>query len=84
MPTPEEWLDLIEKRASRLRAAGVTHVELEGFKVDLAAPEPPEIVIANAEPPAPDYSDPLDDPATYGRRDGSVPGFRRRLPEGDA
>lgn len=74
----EQWLDLIEKRAKGLREAGVKRIELDGCKVDLAPTEPDVGGLFEKEQPT-EPLDPLDDPATYGRRD--VPTLRRRAPE---
>jgi hypothetical protein len=74
-PTPAELLDLLVTRANALRASGVRRVELEGLSFDLAAPEPDPSESGADEA---DGSDPLYDPATFGRRDGKVPGFQRQ------
>lgn len=79
--TPGEWFSLIAERAPALRAAGVTRLVLDGTEIDFA-PHMPDVKPAiDAQF---DYSDPLDDPATYGNT-GNVPGYRipRAFPDDD-
>ena len=80
--SPAEWFSLIAERAPSLRAAGVTRVVLDGTEIDLA-PHIPDVTKVTAESQF-DFSDPLDDPATYGFT-ASVPGYRipREFPEDD-
>jgi hypothetical protein len=74
-PQPSEWIRLLVENAAKLRDAGVRCVKLEGCEVSFAEPEAKPLQIETE----PDISeeDPLNDPATFGRRDGRVPGFRR-------
>jgi hypothetical protein len=75
----------IAEAARVLRAAGVLRLEVDGLKLELAATEtmsPISVSLDDALPysPLPDLSDEVDalnDPATFGRRDGKVPGFQR-------
>jgi hypothetical protein len=73
--TPAEWFALIEDRAKGLRDAGVTRINLDGVLIELAPAEPPPERPSKREAPD-DELDALLDGTTYGRRDGSVPGFR--------
>ena len=76
--TPAEMLDLIISYASKLRAAGVTQVSLDGASFMLAGAE--QIADAKVDQAVVDDDDdlnPLDDPRTYGmssRR--KAPSFR--------
>jgi hypothetical protein len=80
----------IAEAARALRAAGVLRLEVDGLKLELAAPEATPTaseshIDALPYSPLPDLSDEVDalnDPATFGRRDGKVPGFQR-APEAD-
>lgn len=89
-PATAALLDLVIDRAPRLRAAGVTHLQLDGFAVTLAPADAPLSTSAigiDVQPsrrdddPADEDTgtrrpgDPLGDPATYAG--GRVPGFRR-------
>ena len=77
----ERLLQLLIDKARALRAAGVTHVELEGLAFDLA---PAELEMAEVVPEERlEELDPLNDPATYGRLDGRVPGFPRQPRDDD-
>lgn len=70
-------LDLIIDRAPRLRAAGVSSVELAGVRFAMLPPEAP----AAAEPVDDDdlgTVDALNDPTTFGRR-RNVPGRRKEV-----
>ncbi len=74
-------LSTVIKRAPGLRSAGVTTITIDGVSFALA---PPEVVPTRAaidDVPDEDYSDPLDDPKTYGRMTGT-PGFQRPRNEG--
>ena len=73
-------LDLVVEKAKALREAGVIELEIPHvLRIEL---DPH----ADAQPTAPargvveidlfDNSDPLNDPTTYGRSDGRVPGFQ--------
>lgn len=77
---PAEWLELICARAKELRDAGVVQLQLEGCTVTLQPPDAPVVIQQQAQERDTDL-DPLLDAATYGRRDGSVPGYPRRRPE---
>lgn len=73
--TADEWIDLMLKRASELRKAGITAIGCDGHTAALLPSEPeysdPK---AAAGPPIEEPPiDPLQDPATYA--DGLVPGF---------
>ena len=68
---PAVWFEAIVKYADAMRAAGVTHVKLEGCEISFAAVPPPAVVVD------PEPGDALSDPVTYG---GRVPGYPR--PEG--
>jgi hypothetical protein len=71
-----ELLDLIIDRAPKLRAAGVSHVALDGASFSLV---PQETAAAPVDDDGDGESpDPLNDPATFGRTK-SVPGQRRDL-----
>lgn len=78
MMTPvelEQLLDAAAGKAESLRNAGVLYVEVGEVKLHLA---PPELSLPDLGPG--DQSEPIDplsDPATFGREDGSVPGFER-------
>lgn len=63
---------LILANAKGLRDAGVLAVELDGVSFTLAPPDPPE---GQEQPKQVIPSDPLHDPALYGRSDGTTPGF---------
>lgn len=75
----EDLIDLIVKRAPDLREAGVLSLSVGEVHVVLAPAEPPETADEKSTEPE-QYSDPLDDPATYAR--GGVPRFERE-PEPD-
>lgn len=72
--SPEEWFSLIAERAPLLRAAGVTRLVIEGTEIDLAPHIASEPIRVGPDAQF-DYSDPLDDPATYGHT-STVPGYR--------
>ncbi len=65
--TPEQWIELLVRKASALRKAGVLDVETDGCKATLApiVPEMPDII----EPPTDGTrrytTDPLADGMTY-------------------
>ena len=70
----EEWIDLVIKRASELRAAGVASIGFDGMTAEIAAvaPQPSDdkpLPKTDEDP----YLDPLDDPDSD--RGGVVPGF---------
>ena len=71
-------LDYIAEKAKALRAAGVRKLVIDGLTLELDPPDSPELAPDKATYSSltdlPD-ADPLNDPATFGRRDGSVPGF---------
>lgn len=74
-PSPAEWLDLLIAKAPALRTAGVLAVELGNVRFQMTPPEmqmPAQTTDRRTGPPP---ADPLDDPALFGRRDGSLPGF---------
>lgn len=73
-PTAEQLLDLIERRARGLRAAGVRRVELEGIVFDLADPDPVPQQFEREEIDEPMIYDALDDPTTFG---GGIPTLSR-------
>lgn len=83
MPTPRklqpaEWLELIIEKAPQLRSAGVTSVELDGVCVELAPQEPdyPQVAWKGFQESEEETAHPLNDPSTYGLRDGSqLPGY---------
>jgi hypothetical protein len=59
-----------------LRDAGVVRLRVGDVEVQLREPEPtPAAAHESAPERAPIH--PLDDPATFGRRNGGVPSFRR-------
>lgn len=81
---PEHWLDLLADRASALRAAGVTRVQVGGFVAEFApaaAGAPPRAELVTTTAPAgapavdvePEPDDVWLDPTLY---DGDVPGLR--------
>jgi hypothetical protein len=72
---PAEWLDLVARNAERLRKAGVTKLELDGCKVELSPYVSEEIVKRALEQE--DEPNVWGDPATFGLRDGRVPGFSK-------
>lgn len=76
--TPAELLDLIISRAPQLRTAGVRMVQLMGedhVSFSMEPPEPaPPVGARTDEDEQPEPEDPLDDPATFGRKRGT-PGF---------
>ena len=87
--TPAQWLALVAERAADLRKAGVRKLSMPQLQIELdpydgPAESPSHLVndgeIEMTSPPV-DDSDPLNDPTLYGRRDGSVPGFRRNRHE---
>lgn len=65
-------LRVIVKLAPGLRAAGVFRIEVDGVRAEM---EPMQSAAGEKLPPRP--SDPMKDPDTFGRNDGSVPGLRR-------
>jgi hypothetical protein len=71
-------LDAVIARAEMLRTRGVRVVQVDGFRIELDPPEPaitPAMVAeAIASQEQTDEIDPLDDPATFGRKSGT-PGF---------
>lgn len=77
--TPAQMLTLIAERATELRAVGVRRVELPGLVLELAPGEAAEPSSAAIVPPLElvEDPDPLNDPVTFARRDGSIPGFKR-------
>lgn len=76
---PAEWLDLIIEKAPELRSAGVTSLELDGVCIELAPKEQEQDYLATWRAPleeAEEYAHPLNDPETYGLRDGQpLPGY---------
>lgn len=82
-------LDLVAAKARELRSAGVRQLELPNLiRIELDAPDAGPLVeargvvemnVAGDE----DLSDPLNDPATFGRRDGKLPGFQLRKREAE-
>lgn len=84
--TPADFLALVAERAAELRAAGVRKLELADMRLELdpydgpppaATRDPQTVEIVS------DDSDPLNDPATFAMRDGSIPGFRRTRGEAE-
>lgn len=88
--TAAEWLALIAERAAELRAAGVrkltfpanygaVQLELDAYEGSPAAPsrDPQTVEMV-------DDADPLNDPATFAMRDGSIPGFKGSKRSDDA
>lgn len=77
----DEAIAAIVGNAERLRAAGVTRVRFGDLEFDLAPPDVTEAIDERIEqrfgPVGVEHVGPLDDPATFGRRDGKVPGYRR-------
>jgi len=73
MTTPDEWIDLIIRKASELRASGVRTLSIDGVSFTLDPAEPPPSRESRQEF---DEHDVFNDPATYGRASG-VPGFNR-------
>lgn len=80
--TAEELLDLIERRAPGLIAAGITHIAIGELSATLSsrppvAPVAPKDKAAAQDKPAPPkkHIDPLRDASTYAG--GRVPGFTR-------
>ena len=78
---PAEWIDLIARNAVRLRDAGVVRLSLEGVELELSPAAVKEEEEERGGVEDIDAGDPLQDPATYGRRDGRLPGFERLLRE---
>ncbi len=72
--TLEGWVELLCKQAPALRAAGVTHIEAEGYSAELASfvpPIPEGDDDGDEDENAQRFREPLDalnDPATYGGR----------------
>lgn len=73
--TPPEWIALLEAEGIRLRAAGITYLEIDGdrLKVRLSSYQAPTgLIPADTETPpvvvAQGEMDPLDDPMTFGGR----------------
>lgn len=74
--SPDRWIEFVLEHAERLRAAGVARIEFDGCNVDLRpAPAPAADPVEPSATPK-EYSDPLDDPHTFGLR-GRVPAFLR-------
>ncbi len=70
--TPEQWLDLLIRKAPALRSAGVTTIDLVGCRFEIS-PEMPQL--EQSDQGQQEHTlEPLDDPATYGRL-GRVPGY---------
>lgn len=69
-----EQLATIEHASRGLRAAGITHLIIDGDRVEicLAPPDPPMQIVAEQGTQDKPLPDPLDDPDTYG---GAVPNF---------
>jgi hypothetical protein len=63
-------LDLIIDRAPKLREVGVTRVAIEGASFDLAPTEPAAAIADDDGDILDEELNPLDDPATFGRRRG--------------
>lgn len=76
--TAKDVIDLIVERAPRLRSAGVRNLEFDfdGCSVKLAIdpPEPLPPVLTSVSDEQREPTDPLYDPATFGRKSGT-PGF---------
>lgn len=71
-----ELLRLVEERAPRLIAAGVTSVSVEGLSLTLASSVPTDPKdLPKADPVVRGHIDPMRDPSTY--PGGRVPGFTR-------
>lgn len=87
--TAAELIDLLIAKGPALRATGIKRLGFEGFDIEFAdsTGEQSPALASKPEPTTysdlPDLTDPLDDPATFGRRDGSVPGFKRTSREED-
>lgn len=67
-------LDVLARKAPSLRAAGVRQVVVDGIHIELVPAD--TVAPKSDEVPPPRVKD-LDDPVTYGRTDGTVPGLRR-------
>lgn len=73
--TAETLIDLAIERGPAMRAAGITHISIDGLSLVLAPPEQPA-GDTKVEPTKPEPVDPLADPATYGLSPGAqLPGF---------
>lgn len=85
--TPADWLQLIAERAKELRAAGVRKLEMPELRLELDAWEPEPMAARDSDKDRTVViegdSDPFNDPATFGRRDGSLPGFKANSRLGD-
>jgi len=75
--TPTELVALIAGTADKLRASGVRRLEFDptGRCVVELAPIDPEPIRRGPVTEHEEPFDPFEDPATFGRRDGRVPGF---------
>jgi len=73
---PAEWIELLASNAQRLREAGVKSLRVGEMEVAFA-PYVPEIDLGDSAEDS-DVLDPLDDPWTYARPGGRVPGFPDR------
>jgi len=70
-------LRVIAEHAPKLRAAGVHSLTVDGVSMVLLPPDPAPMPEQQATEDTSPTSD-MDDPATYGRPEGSeLPGFRR-------
>jgi hypothetical protein len=81
--TPPEWLALIAERAKELRAAGVRKVSMPELRLELDPYEPEPERSVTTEDQTIDIagdSDPFNDPTTFGRRDGKLPGYKAANP----
>lgn len=73
-------IELLLDKAGALREAGVRRLEVPGaFSADLDKPDEPEMLVE--EEAQQEYTDPLDDPSTFG---GFVPGIRRHDEEAES
>jgi hypothetical protein len=73
-----QWVDLVIERAAECRRAGILDLVVGDCRVSFAPlVEPASEAMAERLPSECEPSDPLDDPATYGYRDGRAPGFVR-------
>lgn len=80
--TPAQWLSLVAEKAAELRKAGIRKLTMPELQLELDPYEmPPEPVRNPQHVEIVEDSDPLNDPATFAMRDGSVPGIRRRRSE---
>lgn len=82
-PDLASLLDIIATKAPALRDAGVRTLEVAGIRMELDPPERGAVEVAAPTfdyVDATDYSDPLNDPTTFGRTSG-LPGFGKPDPE---